>query len=50
MARLAGARPLADLLLRARTMQVEGFGVDFVSWGRYRPVGVAQLLAPSLGG
>ena len=37
MARLAGARPLADLLLRPLTLQVEGFGVDFVSWGHYRP-------------
>jgi AraC-like DNA-binding protein len=37
VARLAGARPLADLLLRPLTIQVEGFGVDFVSWGHYRP-------------
>jgi AraC-like DNA-binding protein len=37
VARLAGAHPLADLLLRPLTMQVEGFGVDFVSWGHYRP-------------
>jgi len=37
VARLAGARPVADLVLRPLTLQVEGFGVNFVSWGHYRP-------------